>query len=239
MPHRERRHKRDIDLILNTDVGDSIQGHVGPNTKQVFETLQGTPFSQPKLKLSGYEFIMRDQFGNHYHKMRAVLFDGELYDVDQYIKPSMMMRHDGGFADFEDRYAKAKLRITEGLLRDLREQGAVTLGRTNLMIAREKKLTQAPVAIETQDLTHQANRLEDVIRAARQADGQKVQDDPAAPEGFKPLKAVRAGAEQEADKVIQFPGVGLTQAAEGSKGEACTPPNLPSPSTPPVISTVK
>lgn len=176
------------DLILNTDVADSIQGHVGPNTKQVFETLTAVPFSQPRLKLAGYEFLMRDQFGNYYHKMRAVLFDGEMYDVDHHIKPSMMMRHGGGKADFEDKVGKAHLKITESLLRELREQGALTFARTNLELLKARSASTAPVAIETQDITHQANVLEDAIRAQKVQAGETVHDEPVAPEGFEPIK---------------------------------------------------
>lgn len=194
------------DLLLGIDTADSIQGHVGPNTKQVFETLTAVPFSQPRLKLAGYEFLLRDQFGNYYHKMRAVLFDGEMYDVDQFIKASMMMKAGGGHADLEDRQAKGRLKITEELLRELREQGAITFGRTNIEIIKARSLSQAPVAIETQDITHGANRLEDAITAAKLAAGEKVQTEPQAPDGFTPLKAEKAPKGEKLAEVVQFPG---------------------------------
>lgn len=210
------------DLILNTDVAHSIQGHVGPNTRQVFETLTAVPFSQPKLKLAGYEFLLRDQFGNHYHKMRAVLFDGEMYDVDQFIKPSRMMKHGGGHAHFEDQFAKAKLRITEGLLRDLREVGAVTFGRTNMELLKARALSSSPVAIETQDITHQANVLEDAILAHKVAAGEAVPAEAAAPD-FKPLKPEKVPKGTKLAEVVAFPtpapvpSPGLTQEAPGAK----------------------
>lgn len=175
------------DFILNTDVADSIQGHVGPNTKQVITTLDAWPFSNPRLKLAGYCFLCVDQFGNHYHKTRAVLFDGELYDHDEYIKPSMMMRTGGGFADFEDKSAKSKLRITQDLMNELAENGAIALGRANQEILRQRSLSQNPVALETQDITHAANLLEDNLKAAKLAAGETVQDEKL-PGGFEPLK---------------------------------------------------
>lgn len=204
-------------MLTNVDVAHSIQGHVGPNTKQVFETLTGTPFSQPRLKLAGYEFLLRDQFGNYYHKMRAVLFDGELYDIDQHIKPSMMMKHGGGHADLEDRFAKARLRITEDLLKDLREVGAVALGRANMLILKGRAASNTPVAIETQDITHAANKLEDAItqedrladavKAAKEKQGEKVADEPVQPDGFKPLKVQKAAKGQKLGEVVAFPVV--------------------------------
>lgn len=168
------------DLHQNLAIGTTIQGHVGPNTKQVFETLDGQPFAQPKLKLAGYEFIIRDQFGNLYHKMRAVLFDGDMYDVDQWIKPSMMIRTGGGSAYFDDHAARQKLRVKEALLRELREVGAVALARMNVQIIKGRHTSTNPIAIETQDLTHQANVLEDAIVAAKQASGDEVTDKPVA-----------------------------------------------------------
>lgn len=209
-------------MLTNVDVAHSIQGHVGPNTKQVFETLTAVPFSHPKLKLAGYEFLLRDQFNNYYHKMRAVLFDGELYDIDHHIKPSMMMKHDGGHADFEDRAAKARLRITEGLLKELRELGALALGRANLEIIKARQMTSAPVAIETKDITHQANlledaltkedRLADAVKAAKEKAGEKVQSEPAEPDGFKPLKAEKAPAGSKLGELVSFPGVDKSAA---------------------------
>lgn len=203
------------DLLLNTDVSDSIQGHVGPNTKQVFETLTAVPFKQPKLKLDGYEFVMRDQFGNYYHKMRAVLFDGELYDVDQFIKPSMMTKHGGGWAHFEDRWAKQHLKITEGLLCELRENGAMTMARTNIEILKGRQVSTAPVAIETTDITHAANKLEDslaeAVLAAKVAQGETVQAE-TTPDGFEPLNTKRVTTAKEfrvgdGDKISLTPPV--------------------------------
>jgi hypothetical protein len=180
------------DLLLEKDTGDSIQGHVGPNTPQVFETLRAVPFKQPRLKLDGFEFILRDQFGNYYHKMRAVLFDGEMYDVDQFIKPSMMTKHGGGWAHFEDKWAKQHLRITEGLLSELRERGAETLARTNLLILQGRQQSTNPVAIETHDITHQANVLEDkladAVKEAKVAAGETVPEGAVTPDGFVPIK---------------------------------------------------
>lgn len=209
---------KDRDLLLNTDVADSIQGHVGPNTKQVFETLTGVPFSQPKLNLAGYEFVMRDQFGNYYHKMRAVLFDGELYDTDTFIKPSMMTKHGGGWAHFEDRWAKQHLRITETLLKELREQGALALARANIEILKGRQNSTTPVAIETKDITHAANKLEDAltsedrladaVKAAKEAQGEVVKEE-TTPVGFAPVA-------QKAD-LIQFPD--LTPKAPGPTTE--------------------
>jgi hypothetical protein len=187
------------DLILNTDPGDSIQGHVGPKTPQRFTTLQATPFSHAGLKLAGYEFLLRDQFGNHYHKMRAVLFDGEMYDVDQFIKPSMMMGTGGGHADLEDGTAKRKLRITEELLVKLRDNAAVTFGRTNIELMKARALSTSPVAIETQDITHPANVLEDAIVAAKLAAGEPLHKEPIEPPEFTP-KSVKVDS-----NVIPFP----------------------------------
>lgn len=184
------------DLLLNTRVDEAIQGHVGQNTKQVFETLDGQPFAQPKLKLTGYEFIQRDQFQNHYHLMRAVLFDGEMYDVAQWIKPSLMMAHGGGRAAMDDWAARHKLRITESLLRELREIGAMALARMNIEILKGRQASTAPVGLETHDLTHQANVLEDAIVAAKAAQGETIPTEPLSPpplEAEKPATAKKAG----------------------------------------------
>lgn len=182
----------DHDLLLNTDIAESIQGHVSPSIKQVFRTLYAAPFSLEKLKIGGYEFLQVDQFGNHYHKMRAVLFDGEMYDSDQYIKPSMMMHHSGGHADYEDKVAKQKLRITESLLQALRQEGAVRLVRANLEIMKGKQAGNAPVAIETKDMNHQANVLEDSltagIEAIKKANGEAVSPEPINNPVFDPIK---------------------------------------------------
>lgn len=195
------------DLLLNVDPAESIQGHVGQNTKQVFSTLTAVPFSQVKLKLAGYEFLLRDQFGNHYHKLRAVLFDGEMYDVDQFIKPSMMMKTGGGHADFEDSQAKGKLRITEHLLCELRENAALVFARTNIELLKTRALSTSPVAIETHDITHQANLLEDALVSARRAAGDNVHTEPVAPDGFTPLKAEKAKGCDEIGQVIPFPAL--------------------------------
>lgn len=204
-------------MMLGASVAHTIQGHVGPNTKQVFETLTGTPFSHAKLNLSGYEFLLRDQFGNYYHKMRAVLFDGELYDIDQHIKPSMMMKHGGGHADYEDRAAKQRLQITEGLLKELRELGALALGRANMLILKSRSGSTTPVAIETKDITHQANlledaltkedRLADAVKAAKEKAGEKVQEGDVVPDGFAPLKAEKAPKGETLAEVVAFPVV--------------------------------
>ena len=189
------------DHLLNLDTGESIQGHVGDKTKQTFDLLMTNPFCNKKLKLDGFEFLMRDQFGNHYFKMRAVLFDGEMYDVDQYIKPSMMMKTGGGFADLEDKVAKTHLRITEHLLADLREHGAMTLARTNIQVMKAKAVSNAPIAIETKDITHQSNQLEQAIKVAKTLAGDIVKEC-STPEGFVPLKATPPEAE-----IIPFPGL--------------------------------
>lgn len=197
------------DLILNTSVADSVQGHVSPSIKQVFRTLTAVPFKLVPLKLDGYEFLMVDQFGNHYHKMRAVLFDGELYDVDQYIKPSMMIADGGGFADFEDAQAKKMLKITEPLLERLRQQGALIFARTNLDLLKQRSTSQSPVAIETQDITHQANKLEDAltagIEAKKKALGESVATEPSTAPDFKPVKAQKAVLELADANIIPFP----------------------------------
>lgn len=198
------------DLHQNLDIGTTIQGHVGPNTKQIFKTLDGQPFSQPKLKLAGYEFIIQDQFGNLYHKMRAVLFDGDMHDVDQWIKPSMMIRTGGGSACFDDSAARRKLRVTESLLREMREVGAVALARMNVEIIKGRHASTNPIAIETQDLTHQANVLEDAIVAAKAAQGEAIPTEP--------LAAPMADAETiDTAKV----------AGKGAKLDDLTPPAAP------------
>lgn len=201
----------DRDLLTNHDVAGTLQGHVGQNTKQVFETLTGTPFSQPKLKLAGYEFVLRDQFHNYYHKMRAVLFDGELYDVDQWIKPTMMMKSGGGHAAMDDFAARRRLKITEEMLMELREVGALALARMNIDILKGRQLSQAPVAIETKDITHQANKLEDALVAAKAAAGEPVKTEPTTAPEFKPVKAAKAPKGETLAKVVEFPG--LTRAA--------------------------
>ena len=204
------------DLILNTPVEDTVQGHVGQNTKQRFDTLTAVPFSHPRLKLAGYEFLMRDQFGNYYHKMRAVLFDGELYDVDQYIKPSMMMKHGGGHADFEDRAAKQRLRITEDLLKELRENGALSFGRANVMIMQASRQALAPIALETKDITHAANlledkltqedRLADAVAAAKRTQGEAVPTGPVEAPDFVPISKAPYGSDLErSGNIIAFP----------------------------------
>lgn len=190
------------DLLLNTEVSTSLQGHVGQNTKQVFETLTGTPFSQPKLKLAGYEFVLRDQFHNYYHKMRAVLFDGEMYDVDQWIKPSMMMKSGGGHAAMDDFAARRRLKITEAMLMELREVAAVALARMNLEIIKGRHTSTNPIAIETQDITHQANKLEDALVAAKAAAGEPVKEGPQEAPEFKPLKAEKAPKGAILEKVV-------------------------------------
>jgi hypothetical protein len=169
------------DLLLNTDTGESIQGHVGQNTTQIFFTLTAKPFSFPKLKLEGYEFLQKDQFGNHYFKMRALLCDGELYDCDQFIKPSMMMRTGGGHADFEDPWAKKKLRVTDDLFTELREQGKLILARTNLDILKARSLSTSPVALEPMDISKASTALEDAIKAAKVAAGETVEDEKTPP----------------------------------------------------------
>lgn len=203
------------DILLNVDIADSVQGHVSPSIKQVFRTLTAVPFALPKLKLDGYEFLMVDQFGNHYHKMRAVLFDGEMYDVDQFIKPSRMMKHGGGHADFEDLAAKQRLTITEDLLRDLRDEAALTFARTNLDLLKARSTSQSPVAIETKDITHQANLLEDAIagsiEAAKRAGGEQVSPEPKEAPDFKPV-AKKAPPKAKLGELLPFPGLTATPA---------------------------
>lgn len=206
------------DLLLGTDVGITLQGHVSQNIKQVFETLTAVPFYQPRLKLHGYEFLLKDQFENYYHKMRAVLFDGEMYDVDQAIKPSMMMSYTGAKrTDFDSRPDRSRLRITEDLMKELREIGAVAFGSMNLDIAKARSLSTSPVAIETRDITHQANVLEDAVRAARLKEGDRVIDEPTPPDDFKPVvKPKKAKKGSKLAQVVEFdPSHGLTAIDDG------------------------
>lgn len=220
--HRTPRVSAHHDQLLNTEVATTLQGHVSQNTKQIFETLTGTPFSQPKLKLAGYEFVLRDQFHNYYHKMRAVLFDGEMYDVDQWIKPTMMMRTGGGHAAMDDWAARHKLRITEALLMEMRETGAVALARMNVDILRGRHTSTNPIAIETQDITYQSNKLEDALVAAKAAAGEPVKEGPQDAPEFTPLKAEKAapGAKLEGSKVGEVVASVLTPPAPVPKTES-------------------
>jgi hypothetical protein len=66
------------------------------------------------------------------------------------------------------------------------------------------------VAIETKDITHQANVLEDAltsaIETAKKAAGEEVAAETPAP-GFQPVKAQKAAAEQPLGEVIDFPAL--------------------------------
>lgn len=210
----------------------TIQGHVSQKVRQQLNVEWSVPFALPPLRLTGWCMIQVDQYNNRYHTMRAMLVDGELWDVTEFIKPSMMMQTGGGFADLEDSAAKGQLRVTEDLLREMRDRGALGLAKANLDILKARSVGSNPIALETRDVTGASALLDDALRLARQENGDKVQDEPGAPDGFLQVQKAPAEATDGSTPSLLDPfGRPLT----GKPGEPTTAvcPTLPTPTSAP------
>jgi hypothetical protein len=89
---------KDNDPIPGTDIDptDILQGH---NCQlQKFTLLRKQRLMNPRDKRGCIEYLFVDQFGNNYLVYRAVLRDGETYDVGDWVKDSVLLQY-GGFTD--------------------------------------------------------------------------------------------------------------------------------------------
>lgn len=85
-------------FIPGTDIDptDILQGH---NCQlQKFMLLRKQKLLNPRDKRVCLEYLFTDQFGNYYLVYRAVLQDGETYDVGDWVKDSVLLQY-GGFTD--------------------------------------------------------------------------------------------------------------------------------------------
>tara|TARA_R110000822_G_scaffold47789_1_gene126558 strand:- start:179 stop:586 length:408 start_codon:yes stop_codon:yes gene_type:complete len=88
----------DNKFIPDTDIDptDVLQGHNGQ--VQRFSLLREQKLLNPRNKRVCREFLITDQFENIYLVYRAVLQDGETYDVGDWVKDSVLL-HFGGFTN--------------------------------------------------------------------------------------------------------------------------------------------
>jgi len=88
------------------DPSATVQGH--NCQQQVFSLKRSLLLRDPRNNRVCREFLMEDQFGNFYLVYRAILQDGETYDVSDWVKPSILAKY-GGFTDacLDDFRAKA------------------------------------------------------------------------------------------------------------------------------------
>jgi hypothetical protein len=77
---------------------DIVRGDVGKGIVQDFTMRYTQLVTDPKTKRSMREWHVTDQFLNDYLVFRAVLSDGDDWDLKQRLKPSELLRY-GGFTD--------------------------------------------------------------------------------------------------------------------------------------------
>lgn len=106
-----------------TSPGATIEGHVGKTVPQVFQVRRTRTIEDRRLKLKAVEYLLEDQFKNLYLVYRSILSDGEVYDVADWVKPSLIASY-GGFND--------------ALITHFMEKAFVALGRATLGLMREK-----------------------------------------------------------------------------------------------------
>jgi hypothetical protein len=82
------------DANLNPE--DTIQGHAGDH--QRFTLRRSLVITDPRRKRRCREFVLEDQHGNIYIVYRTQLHDSEIYDVADWVKPSILHKY-GGFTD--------------------------------------------------------------------------------------------------------------------------------------------
>lgn len=80
----------------NLNPENVLQGHNGE--KQIFTRRRSIIIQDKKNNRQIKEFVLDDQFGNLYVVYRASLHDNEVYDVADWLMPSMLAKY-GGFTD--------------------------------------------------------------------------------------------------------------------------------------------
>lgn len=85
------------DDVKNSDPGENIRGTVGDAGEQTLETVRTIDLMGRGKRLMR-ERICRDNFGNEYLVYHAVLPDGEVYEVSDWVRPSVIVRY-GGWTD--------------------------------------------------------------------------------------------------------------------------------------------
>ena len=93
------------------DPSELIQGDVSQSITQLFRILKTGVIQHPKTKRYLREFLITDQFGNHYITYFAVTVDGEEYQWPPQkscrVKPSVITAHGGITQDLFDKYRHA------------------------------------------------------------------------------------------------------------------------------------
>lgn len=213
-------------LILGEE---SIQGHVSQKIRQRFKLERTREIRSKRLKLDAVEFIVVDQFGNKYFLFRALLFDGEIYEVAQWFWEGA--RASDEVSTFGGNGVRGRLvgefkrfrEVNDALMDFAREQAFLAFGRSNLAIAKAKSLSASPQAIEPKDITASIDRLTKAIEAAGKAvqaepsDAKKLlTEDPPAPNP--------APVQQSVGEVIAFPGVKIDiPPSHGKLSPSCLP----------------
>lgn len=109
----------------NLNPENVLQGHNGE--KQVFTKRRSIIIQDKKNKRQIREFILDDQFGNIYVVYRANMHDGEVYDVADWLMPSVLAKY-GGFTDhlIDDLRTKA-FKVFEKTAREIDEARLIAL----------------------------------------------------------------------------------------------------------------
>jgi hypothetical protein len=121
---------------LDINPGLTAQGHVSQQIEQVFTRLRHGKVKCKRLQLEADEFLLRDQFGNCYITYRAMLLDGEMYDVAEYF--GKQLSHDKTIRTVREWKEIGPVLIDE-VMDSLRESAFVKYGRTVLSILRARQ----------------------------------------------------------------------------------------------------
>lgn len=121
---------------LDITPGATTQGHVGQSVTQRFTLLRQVTVESKRLALQAEEFLYRDQFGNCYLTYRALLIDGELYDVTHYV--GKQLTHEGTIKPVREWKAFGGT-FNDAMIDASRERAFVGFGRVVLEIMKARQ----------------------------------------------------------------------------------------------------
>lgn len=116
------------------------QGDVSQSITQLFTIRTAGVIRHPQSGRLIREWLFDDQFGNVYLAYRAVCVDGDEYDINDRLKPSIIAAHGGISGDLLDKYRQKAFWSFENTDRTIRITRAVASDVSKKIIDGEKLL---------------------------------------------------------------------------------------------------
>lgn len=117
------------------DPGEPLQQAFNPTERKTFVHVKAGVIQHPQGRRIR-EYLLVDNFGNHWITYLAVCLDGEVYqwptDRNAYAKPSIVAEHGGFTADLFDKYRLEAFRAfarIDAELRAIRQIASETAGK--------------------------------------------------------------------------------------------------------------